>query len=237
MNIITCINSNFFNILNFLGEIVEDFLFYKSDTAIRLEGYQTEDWITFFYPLEKDNILSFFSYENLEIREAIREIKYGRNRKILASLAEFSGNALATYIEENIELFSTEKAKHTKIIFVPIPSHKKRLNEKGWNQANDIAEAIQKNFPFGSSVQKNILIKVKNTKHQTGLARKERLENLDGAFEAKISSDFSREFLHSFFILVDDVTTTGSTLEVARKTLKQKGARHVMCFSLARSGD
>ncbi|MEI8337719.1 MAG: hypothetical protein WCF92_01065 [bacterium] len=233
MNIITRIKINFFNILTLLRETLEDFLFYKSEIAIRLEKYLNEDWLFFYSPLEKNNVLSFFSYENTETREAIREIKYSRNQKILNSLAQFCGETLASYIEENIDLFGADEIKRVKIIFIPIPSHKKRQNEKGWNQADDIVIAIQKNFPFESKVEKNILIKVKNTPHQTNLHRTERLSNLTNAFSAKIPS----EFLHSFFILVDDVTTTGSTLEEARKVLKRAGARHVICFSLARSGE
>ena len=92
---------------------------------------------------------------------------------------------------------------------------------------------LTKNFPFDSTVEKNILNKNKNTLHQTDLSRKERLWNLTDAFSAKIPA----EFLHSYFILVDDVTTTGSTLEEAKKTLKRNGAKHVLCFSLARSGE
>ena len=233
MDIITRIKSNFSSILIFIKEIFEDFLFYKSEIAIRLEKFLPNDWGSFFSPYEKNDVLSLFSYENLEIREAIREIKYGRNQKILKSIAEFSGPTLASYIEENIGLFSTEELNKIKIIFIPVPSHKKRLDEKGWNQAEDIAVAIQNNFPFKSDVQKNILVKIKNTLHQTNLPRKERLNNLKNCFEAKIPT----EFLHSFFILVDDVSTTGSTLEEARATLKRKGAKHIISFSLARSGE
>ena len=233
MDIITRIKSNFSSILIFIEEIFEDFLFYKSEVAIRLEKFLPNDWGAFFSPYEKNNVLSFFSYENREIREAIREIKYGRNQKILKSIAEFSGQTLASYVEENIGLFSTEELNRIKIIFIPIPSHKKRLNEKGWNQAEDLAIAIQNNFPFESAFQKNILTKIKNTFHQTNLQRRERIDNLKNAFDAKIPL----EFLHSFFILIDDVSTTGSTLKEARKTLKKSGAKHVICFSLARSGE
>ncbi len=233
MDIITRIKSNFSSILIFIREIFEDFLFHKSDTALRLEKFLPDDWQIFFSPFEKNNVLSFFSYENKEIREAIREIKYGRNQKILKSIAQFSGPILASYIEENVGVFSTDQLNRIKIIFIPIPSHKKRLNEKGWNQAEDIAISLQKNFPFDSSVERNILIKIKNTLHQTNLPRIERLSNLKNTFETKIP----QEFLSSFFILVDDVSTTGSTLEEARVTLKRKGVKHVMSFSLARSGE
>ncbi len=233
MNIITRIKSNFLNVLVYLWEIVEDFLFVKSELTTRLEKYTEDDWVKFFSPLEKNNILSFFSYENGEVKEAIKEIKYSRNKKILTSLAKFSADELSLYIEENIWSFRSDEVKNKKIIFVPIPSHKKRLYEKGFNQALDISNLLSKNFPLDSIVEKNILKKVKNTLHQTNLARKERLYNLTDSFSAKIPA----EFLHSFFILVDDVTTTGSTLDEAKKILKQNGARHVLCFSLARSGE
>ncbi|MEI6478955.1 MAG: hypothetical protein WCO18_01540 [bacterium] len=205
----------------------------KSELATQIEKYQPQNWLVFFSPLEKNDVLSFFSYEDPEVRESIREIKYGRNRKILSSLTKFSAEHLASYIEENIWSFPSDERKEKKIIFIPIPSHKNRLNEKGFNQADDIAKELSKNFPFGSEVQKNILKKTKDTLHQTDLQRKERLNNLKNAFESKIP----KEFLRSFFILIDDVSTTGSTFSEARKTLKRNGADHVICFSLARSGD
>ena len=233
MNIITRAKAYFFNILLFFRDIVEDFLFVKSEITVQLEKYQSENWQSFFSPLEKNNVLNFFSYENPEIMVAIREIKYSRNKKILESLVKFSADQLASYIEENIWTFSSKEGENKKIIFIPIPSHKKRLREKGFNQTEDIATMLTKNFPFDSTVEKNILNKNKNTLHQTDLSRKERLWNLTDAFSAKIPA----EFLHSYFILVDDVTTTGSTLEEAKKTLKRNGAKHVLCFSLARSGE
>lgn len=233
MNIITRAQSFPANICDFLRCSFEDFLFEKSDLALKLEKYQSNKWLSFFDPLEKAGVLSLFSYENTEIREAIREIKYSRNKRILDSLAKFSSEVLSSYIEENLEFFGTEESKRTKIIFIPVPSHKSRLREKGWNQAEDIAAALCKNFPFMSGVQKNILIKTKNTLHQADLPRKDRLANLNNVFSAKIPT----EFLRSFFIIIDDVSTTGSTLEEAKKTLKHAGARHVICFSLARSGE
>lgn len=98
-------------------------------------------------------------------------------------------------------------------VLIPIPLHWKRYWKRGFNQSEELAKAI-------SSVTKipthNSLRRIRNTKTQTRLARKERLSNLKGAFVLrKIPQHFRSA------ILVDDVFTTGSTADACAAELKK----------------
>lgn len=222
----------FFKILSFFQDCYEEYLFQKSPLAIRLEKFQSQDWLALLSPLEKNNVLSFFSYENKEIHEAIREIKYSRNKKILVSLADFCADMLLSFLEDDINFGSDSK-----IVFVSVPSHKKSLQEKGFNQAEDLSKEISKKFAIPSQMNKNILKKIKYTKHQTNLSRNERLKNLHQAFIAEIPEEIKVEIDKTFFIVIDDVSTTGSTMRESRRVLRRAGAKHILCFSIARSGE
>jgi len=115
-------------------------------------------------------------------------------------------------------------------VLVPIPISKARRRKRGHNQVELLCQAI-KNYDIENNFlyEKNILIKVKDTPSQTGLKRKDRLENLDGAFAVKNSGKIFRRNI----LLVDDVTTTGTTLREAARTLKQAGAKRIIAFTLA----
>ncbi len=114
-------------------------------------------------------------------------------------------------------------------VLVPIPSSKKRRSERGFNQAELIARKIfeydeGKNFSCDTS----LLFKIKDTPHQSELKnRAERLKNLIGAFSA------SGKCSGKNIILIDDVITTGTTMNEAAKVLKKSGAKKVLGFSIA----
>ena len=89
-----------------------------------------------------------------------------------------------------------------------------------------------------SELEKNVLIKNKETKHQAHIKnRSERLKNLIGSFTIKSSKQNAKENISIIkgrnIILIDDITTTGATLNEAKKTLKQAGARKIIAFTVA----
>jgi ComF family protein len=149
---------------------------------------------------------AFFFTDTL--REIIHHLKYAER----VSLAKFLGDILKACLER--EPFSGG-------IVIPVPLHRARERERGFNQAELIAARL------GRSMETRLLRRRKNTPSQTGLSRSERKRNLSGAFEV-------RGRVAGTVILVDDVYTTGSTMNEIARTLKRAGAERVEVLTVAR---
>lgn len=100
-------------------------------------------------------------------------------------------------------------------IIIPIPLHKLRLLARGFNQASELAKHLTKRKAH--NFNPHILQRVKNTKPQASLSRKERLQNIQHAF--KVNQSYSEYLSNKTILLVDDVYTTGSTLYQAALSL------------------
>jgi ComF family protein len=111
------------------------------------------------------------------------------------------------------------------IVYAPIS--RRRRNERGYNQAKLLAQELSQQY--GKPVI-NALIKKRHTKTQVGLRRIDRLDNLSGAFEVKNGLELKGKKI----LLIDDVLTTGATLDECAKVLKSAGARQVWGAVLAR---
>jgi ComF family protein len=109
---------------------------------------------------------------------------------------------------------------------VPVPMHPDRLAERGFNQAEVIASLLkwELGLPLIKGLERKLL-----TVPQIQLTRWDRLQNLEGVFAVKEPQRFSGLSVW----LVDDVITTGSTIEACARTLLENGARHVYGLSLA----
>ena len=114
-------------------------------------------------------------------------------------------------------------------LVVPIPLHRKKLKERGFNQAELLARVVATHFNL--KLVKNSLERVKATKSQTSLSKKKRLENIKGVFQFRNKDEFREKKV----LLVDDVYTTGTTIREATKVLKKARAREVYVFTLARA--
>lgn len=112
---------------------------------------------------------------------------------------------------------------------VPVPLHKRRYVERGFNQAEKIAEIVSKEL---NKPLQNILRRKRHTKQQAKLSRNDRLENLKGAFE--LDNKANVDLKNKVVLLVDDVFTTGSTMGECALVLKNSGVREVVGFSVAR---
>ena len=112
-------------------------------------------------------------------------------------------------------------------IVVPVPLSVARKTERGYNQAALLARPIALAFEW--SYQPKALQRTKETLSQVGLSLPERYLNVSGAFiaESKIVADRN-------VLLVDDVTTSGATLEECSRALRLAGSRRVVCVTLAR---
>lgn len=111
---------------------------------------------------------------------------------------------------------------------LPVPLARKKLAQRGFNQSELLADIIAENGDF--EVIKNAIIRSKNTKSQTTLNKEDRKSNMLNAFSALKPELIKGKNI----ILIDDVATTGSTLQELAKTLKKAGAKKIAAFTLAR---
>jgi ComF family protein len=105
-------------------------------------------------------------------------------------------------------------------IVVPVPLHPKRMRTRGFNQSHEIAQELIRRGGGGLKMQlQPILKRARHTIRQARLDRKERLENLQGAFELKPGTDLDEESVN--VLLVDDVITTGTTVSECALVLRE----------------
>ncbi len=144
------------------------------------------------------------------LREVIHHFKY--NDRV--SLARPLGRALLTCIKR--EGFTAESV-------VAVPLHRARERGRGYNQAALLAARL------GRRLEHDIIRRRKNTGSQTGLTRAQRAGNVRGAFEC-------RRRIEGSILVVDDVQTTGATINEVARVLKKAGASRVEVVTLARAG-
>ena len=114
-------------------------------------------------------------------------------------------------------------------LVVPVPLHPKRLQERGFNQSGLLAKEFSRRL--GLPISFDLLVRKKWTQPQTRLNRKERLENVKGAF-GLCEADAVRG---RRILLLDDVFTTGTTLSECAKTLKRAGGSEVHVLTVTRA--
>jgi ComF family protein len=187
-------------------------------------------------PAERETanwIFPLFDYRHPPIKKALWLLKYQGKKRLAGNFAEVLHGKI---MEELSELSILENFREP--IFIPIPLSSKRFKERGYNQAELICKELIKinNIRHGVDIknkfrlEKNILIKPEETEHQAHIEnRKKRLENILGSFSIKNAAQIKNRNI----ILIDDITTTGATLNEARKILKQAGARKVIAFTVA----
>ncbi len=164
------------------------------------------------------DIMAIFDYQNNIMKSMIWQLKYRGNIKIANLLAQCLYQTLLAEMEE-------------KSIIIPMPLSKERLRERQYNQTELLINEIKKidiNRAFEYS--NSILYKIKNTPHQTSTkSREERMKNLRDCFSAENKEKIKDQNI----ILIDDVTTTGTTLSQARHILLHSGAKKVFCVAVA----
>lgn len=161
---------------------------------------------------------SICKYEGV-IKECIHLFKYNRRLGLNKVFSALIKDFIKTYqlpVEE-IDCIA------------PVPLHKSRLREREFNQADLIAEDISKEFSI--DLESNLIKRIRNTRSQVDLPKFARYKNVKDAFA--LNALFSVEGKN--LLLVDDVMTTGATLEEAANILKKNGAKDIYALTLARS--
>lgn len=165
-----------------------------------------------------DGAMSLSSYENEIIAKMVQLLKY----QYIEEMAEVFGKLI-----ENSK-FPPKADPASRDIILPIPLHRRRYLERGFNQAELLARVWAKHLDL--PVLSNALVRRRSTKKQVGLGGEERRRNLANAFVLKKSLSPSTQTV----ILVDDVFTTGSTLQECARVLKEGGVREVWGLTVAR---
>jgi ComF family protein len=174
------------------------------------------------------------SYQNNLVKKLISQFKYEPFVKELSKelalliITHFSLLNKTPEFSDSIKIASP--FNETNFILVPIPLYKQRLKWRGFNQAEELAKELSKFLLI--PVYSNILVRIKETLPQVNLAKEERENNVRGAFAVRNSELKSIE--KKKVLLVDDVYTTGSTMEECARVLKESGAKEVWGIAVAR---
>src|SRR3989344_3063430 len=171
-------------------------------------------------------IVTLMEYRVPVVEDVIRSLKYDRS----GHAAKLCAALLADYLRE--EIASARAFSARDILLVPIPLHKNRVHERGFNQIQAVLNVLPIEFHDGtlSYMKEEVLVRTRDTAPQTKLPRAERLTNVSGAFAA---NDFALRDSHIY--LIDDVVTTGATLKEAARPFSKVGAP-VTLRALARPG-
>ncbi|MDX1570007.1 MAG: ComF family protein [Xanthomonadales bacterium] len=113
-------------------------------------------------------------------------------------------------------------------VLVPIPLHRGRLRERGYDQGVELARALAR--VSGLPVRSRLLVRQRSTAPQTGLSAAGRRRNLSGAFRVGRKSKIPGRVC-----LIDDVMTTGATVDAAASTLRDAGVREVLVWAAGRA--
>ena len=153
------------------------------------------------------------------LKDIILLFKYGSYKVLGKKLAFFAHRALKG--EEDL-WWKVEE-------IIPVPLQPKRERERGFNQAQVVARELAR--LRGVPCREEVLIKVKHVFPQTSLEAEERKQNVKGAFGVRKEEQIKGKIV----ILLDDVYTTGSTLEECSRVLREAGVEEVRAISLAQA--
>ena len=173
------------------------------------------------------------SYDHTLVKNVIHALKYQPFLKELATPLAYSMIAHFSLIDNPI--FHPQGAKSvssaqkpSSFILCPVPLHKKRLKWRGFNHTEEIAKVLS--VTLSIPIHADMLLRTKNTPPQMTLTKKERINNMRGAFEIQNKQGLQDKKV----LLLDDVYTTGATLEQAAHALKKSGANQVFGLVVAR---
>ncbi len=196
-----------------------DFLFPPRVDEIVLRDVSTDAFLMLVAPrlvLEtRPETIGLLPFHDACVRAAVHEAKYHGSSHAFLLLAA----ALADYLRDADEGFR-------KPVIVPVPLGKERRKERGFNQVEEIANCATKEL--GIPVDATLLMRTRETASQVSLPRHAREVNMRGAFKATRRADPS-----CTYIIIDDVITTGATLQAAVDAFKDVGAEHIIPLALA----
>lgn len=194
--------------------VIANWIFPESKEASLLKENQT-DIKELYRGHYINNVIFLSNYKNPLIKAAIKENKFHNNQT--------ATNLLARLLE------SWLKDQPNNLVFIPIPLSKKRQRMRGYNQVTKVLTGTK----YSLSINEDILIRKSDTKPQSGLTKTDREQNVKNCFICKNKK--LNELKDVTIVIVDDVITTGATMNEARATLAPHlpSSVKLICLSIA----
>ena len=197
------------------GKLNEDFLCKKCEKILESHAkfeIQEKQNINLYF----DKHLYIFQYEGI-IRKLIIDYKFNEKSYLYKTFANF--------LLKNQKFFEILKSYDT---IIPVPISKKRKKERGYNQSTLIAREISKRLKI--EINTSCLYKAKDIVAQSTLNREEREQNIKGVYQLKNVKKLENKKI----LLIDDIYTTGSTLNECSKILRKSNPKVITCFTMAK---
>ncbi len=156
---------------------------------------------------------SVFVYED-RMKGAMYRMKYAGRKEYARTFADLTAQRLGHWIE-----------RIRPDVVVCVPLHRSRMRKRGYNQAGLFAKALSERL--GLCYREDLAIRVKNTLPQKNLSRSERQKNLKKAFKIR-QNDVKSDIV----LLIDDIYTTGSTMDALARSFTEAGAGSVYCLTI-----
>ena len=163
-----------------------------------------------------DYLFCALKYENF-VREKIISYKFNENAYLYKTFVKI--------IIKNEKIYRFLKSYD---IILAVPMYKTKQSVRGYNQCELIAKELSKELNV--NFEKNNLIKIKYTKTQSTLSKSQRKENVKGAFQINNEDRIKNKKI----ILIDDIYTTGSTVNECSRILKKSGAKEIIVVTIAK---
>lgn len=114
-------------------------------------------------------------------------------------------------------------------IIIPVPIHRRRFNDRGYNQSELIAKEISKKLKI-NNFRNNILIKIRNNAIQSTLNKHQRMMNVKDVYKVQNINLIQNKKI----LLIDDIYTTGNTVNECSRVLKENGAKEIGVFTISK---
>lgn len=194
-----------------------EYLCYDCKSLLEISGFhqkfQTKNLSDLYFSTE---------YKNPLIKKLIQSFKY------LPLIKELSV-PLSSLIIDHFQQLENQKPIFEREALIPLPLAKKKLKWRGFNQSEEIGKELSKFLKI--PLFNDVLIKIRETLPQVELSAKEREKNIKGVFVLKNKEKIKGKKI----LLVDDVYTTGSTMEEAARVLREGGAKEIIGVVIARA--
>ncbi|HEY3430325.1 MAG TPA: ComF family protein, partial [Cyclobacteriaceae bacterium] len=152
-----------------------------------------------------------------KVQQLLHELKYNNHPEIGDTLGEVYGQELAQLSDR----FS---------LIIPVPLHASRKRKRGYNQSEEFAKGLSKSLGIPYS---NALVRTTKTETQTRKTKLKRWQNVSEVFEVRDSTQIENQEV----LLVDDVITTGATIEACAQMLLTSGCSSISIASIAYAED
>lgn len=200
-----------------------DFLFPPRMDEIVLRSVSIDTFLAFalphLVPVTRPGTIVLLPFNKASVRSAVHEAKYHGSEHAFTLLA----GVLNAYLHRNDFMSTTRTGL---VVLIPVPLGEKRRKERGFNQIEEITRRAVEGLNI--VIDTTLLERIRDTTSQISLPRHTREENMRGAFRATCRIDPANTYM-----IIDDVVTTGATLQAAIEALREAGAKHIIPLALA----